>query len=187
MEHQHDHEWVVFSTALAEGWLMVQCTICGAMGTVDDPTKEEWSQAFHAPSRPYRWQDGLRVTIRHATSPTFYVVRKQEGGECDPDCPCKTEVGEYERFPAEVLHKTRKLTANEKRELAELADSVKDSDLCSTLFPAVIEGYQRDAGGESSAAVRQLAQRIDAFHRKGLHFRPAILAMLLREFIRLNS
>ena len=34
------HSWVVFSTALEEGWLMLQCTKCGLHGTVDDPTLE---------------------------------------------------------------------------------------------------------------------------------------------------
>src|SRR4051812_49320137 len=38
----HDHEWVVYSTALQEGWLMIQCVRCWAMGTIDDPSAEEW-------------------------------------------------------------------------------------------------------------------------------------------------
>jgi hypothetical protein len=58
------HEWVVFSTALRDVCLMVQCVECGASGTVDDPTKEEWSEAFHAPTRPYRWDDDARVGVR---------------------------------------------------------------------------------------------------------------------------
>jgi hypothetical protein len=63
--HQpHEHEWVVFSTALATVSLMVQCVGCGAWGTVDDPSEEEWSAAFHAPSRPYRWGEGSRVRER---------------------------------------------------------------------------------------------------------------------------
>src|SRR5208337_4129611 len=41
----NDHEWVVYSTALLEGWLMLQCVECGAMGTIDDPSPEEWSGA----------------------------------------------------------------------------------------------------------------------------------------------
>jgi hypothetical protein len=61
---QHVHEWVVFSTALKERALLVQCVDCGAIGTVDDPTREEWSEAFHAPERPYRWHDESRVTLR---------------------------------------------------------------------------------------------------------------------------
>ena len=27
-----DHEWVAFSTALEEGWIMVQCVKCGEPG-----------------------------------------------------------------------------------------------------------------------------------------------------------
>lgn len=43
------HEWVVFSTVLEQSWLMLQCVNCGLHATVDDPSKEEWSEAFHAP------------------------------------------------------------------------------------------------------------------------------------------
>jgi hypothetical protein len=62
--HLHNHEWVVFSTALADVSLMVRCDGCGAWGTVDDPSAEEWSEAFHAPTKPYRWNDGSRVRER---------------------------------------------------------------------------------------------------------------------------
>ena len=58
------HEWVVFSTALRDACFMVQCVECGTSGTVDDPTKEEWSEASHAPTRPYRWDDDARVVVR---------------------------------------------------------------------------------------------------------------------------
>jgi hypothetical protein len=34
------HEWVVFSTALAEGWLMLQCVNCGQPGTVGHPSDQ---------------------------------------------------------------------------------------------------------------------------------------------------
>ena len=60
---QH-HEWVVFSTALKERWLMLQCAKCGILGTVGDPSEEEWSVAFHAPSRPYSWHDDARVVVK---------------------------------------------------------------------------------------------------------------------------
>ncbi len=66
-----EHEWIVFSTALAEVRIMVQCVECGAHGTVDDPTKDEWADAFHAPSQPYLWDDNSRVTIRHLGGPCF--------------------------------------------------------------------------------------------------------------------
>lgn len=61
---RHEHHWVVFSTALQEVCLMLECAECGAFGTVDDPTKEEWSAAFSAPEEPYRWHDEARVTVR---------------------------------------------------------------------------------------------------------------------------
>jgi hypothetical protein len=70
-----EHQWVVFSTALREGWLMLQCRTCGAHGTVDDPSKEEWSRAFHAPSAPYAWEDDSRVTLhpeKH-TEPDYWT------------------------------------------------------------------------------------------------------------------
>jgi hypothetical protein len=61
---RHEHVWIVFSTALREVCLMVECPECGAFGTVDDPTLEEWSAAFYAPETPYRWHDDARVTVR---------------------------------------------------------------------------------------------------------------------------
>lgn len=59
-----DHEWVVFSTALQQVCLMVECAKCGAFGTVDDPTKDEWRRAFRASSQPYGWGANERVTVR---------------------------------------------------------------------------------------------------------------------------
>ncbi len=57
------YEWWVFSTAIAEGWLMLYCGKTGQTGSVRDPSREEWSEAFHAPSNHYRWYDDERVTI----------------------------------------------------------------------------------------------------------------------------
>jgi hypothetical protein len=58
-----EHEWWVFSTALYEGWLMLYCDKTGKTGSVRDPSKEEWSRAFTAPSDPYRWYDESRVVV----------------------------------------------------------------------------------------------------------------------------
>ena len=57
------HSWVVFSTAMDDGCLMLSCTKCGAFGIVPDPTKEEWSRAFHTPANPYPWYDNARVRL----------------------------------------------------------------------------------------------------------------------------
>jgi len=58
------HEWVVFSTALDDVCLLLECVKCGALGTVDDPTADEWDEAFHASENPYGWGDWGRVTVR---------------------------------------------------------------------------------------------------------------------------
>lgn len=61
---QCDHDWVVCSTAMAEVWLILTCLCCGAHGSVDDPSADEWDEAFHAPTDPYKWSDKSRVTVR---------------------------------------------------------------------------------------------------------------------------
>jgi hypothetical protein len=58
------HDWFVFSTCLSTVELMLECRECGELGTVAAPTKEEWSQAFQAPSHPYRWAEDARVIRR---------------------------------------------------------------------------------------------------------------------------
>jgi len=187
MATEHEHEWVVFSTALQEGWLMLQCVTCGAEGTIDDPTTQEWSRAYYAPARPYRWLDASRVTVRPRDFTSFYVVPRQTGANCGADCPYRQEVGDYERVPAEIIRPCRKLSDDEQRELAKWASFVTGTDLCSTFFPLFLEGYQADTGNEHSGAVRHIAKSIGAIHRKGLHFRPAIVAFVLREFARVNA
>jgi hypothetical protein len=69
------HFWMVFSTALQEGWLMLQCAKCGAHGTVEDPSAEEWSKAFYAPSHPYAWRDKSRVMLHPEvkTAPDYWT------------------------------------------------------------------------------------------------------------------
>jgi len=52
------YDWWVFSTAIRDGVLMLECSITGSFGIVRDPSKEEWGEAFHAPSNPYHWQGG---------------------------------------------------------------------------------------------------------------------------------
>ena len=63
-----DHSWMVFSTAVATGQIMVECELCEAVGTVDTHTRAEWQAAFHAPSNPYRWDGGDdRITVTGAS------------------------------------------------------------------------------------------------------------------------
>jgi hypothetical protein len=56
------HEWRVVSTASHPVCLELQCSSCGTYGTVDDPTADEWEEAFHAPSKPYPWTEPDRVS-----------------------------------------------------------------------------------------------------------------------------
>lgn len=58
----HSHSWIVFSTVMDQGWLMVRCK-CGGVGVVKDPTSAEWGQAFHAPFSPYSWPEPDRVDV----------------------------------------------------------------------------------------------------------------------------
>ena len=57
----------------------------------------------------------------------------------------------------------------------------------SLLFPAFIEGFHEHTGQSCSKAVAEIARRIDAIHCKGWHFRPAIVARVLREFAKQGS
>jgi hypothetical protein len=80
---EQGHEWVVFSTALKDVCLMVQCVNCGAMGTVDDSDEQEWCEAFDAPSEPYRWDEDSRVTVR-GSGPLYVEKASDDQGEPAP-------------------------------------------------------------------------------------------------------
>ena len=175
------HEWVVFSTALEQNCLMVQCVECGAMGTVDDPSAEEWAEAFHSPSRPYRWHDDLRVAVRGRQR--LHVVRADNGHTC----PCPSRHGSkgrsgYERFPAEIGLPDVFPTDEERQELEHLSELVRKSDLCSRLFPFFIHSFQQDTGREPTGAVKLIASRIEKIDLMGMHCSPSIVARVLREW-----
>jgi hypothetical protein len=65
------YDWWVFSTAVRDGVLMLECRLTGSFGIVRDPSRQEWSDAYHAPSKPYRWEgSNERVeTIREGPAP----------------------------------------------------------------------------------------------------------------------
>jgi hypothetical protein len=48
-------EYWVFSTAIQTDSILLEERHTGAFARVDDNTKEEWSAAFEAPSKPYKW------------------------------------------------------------------------------------------------------------------------------------
>lgn len=175
------HEWVVFSTALAEVWLMLQCVACGRMGTVEDPTTEEWSEAFHAPSRPYVWADAARVNVREVRPLHVTRASGRQGCRCH-ELRGLPEVGAYERIPGEITSGDEVPDASVRAEVRELADFVAGTNLCSALFPDFVRYFQEDTGARHSAAVNQVAGRIRELHDAGLHFSPSAIAKTLRDF-----
>lgn len=83
-QNEHDHTWVVFSTAVADSWLMLQCVECGLHGVVKKPTKKEWSKAYRAPSRPYVWSDESRIVCQpQVACEKRYVVRTDGAPRCE--------------------------------------------------------------------------------------------------------
>jgi hypothetical protein len=177
----HGHEWVVYSTALREGWLMLQCVECGAMGTIDDPSPEEWSDAFHAPSRPYAWRDNTRVTDRSVASPR--VIRAVHGPRCD--CPSERSLPEnkgYERVPDGIWEHSNRLSDREKAELSDFAEFVGESDLCSRLLPAFTRFIESDTGHLCHQIIHSIVDRIETFDALGLHCSPSVVARTIREY-----
>lgn len=179
----HRHTWVVFSTALGDGWIMLQCVDCGLHATVEDPTSEEWGQAFHAPSRPYQWLDETRVVV-HPEVPAWkrYVVRTGIANKCE----CYTQRGviephEFERFPNEATRPTIKVTDTDRAELLGLVKVVNRAALCSFLFGVFSKNAARDIGVAHGPAVKEIARRVSSLDRKGMHCSPAVVARLLTE------
>ncbi len=160
-----DHQWIVFSIALAEGWLMLNCTTCGAMGTVDEPTKAEINQAYRAPSRPYEWSDNPRVRIRH-TGPG-YVAQSPGSGK-----------------PGRIVVSNTPLTPEERSELEVLERVVIKGNLDGHLFPLYIRSFQQHTGVEPTGAVKRLATQVEALVRKRRGFTPAMMAIVIREYLR---
>jgi len=56
-----EHEWEVWGTATAQVCLELHCRKCALLGSVNDPTEEEWKQAFDAAENPYLWKDNSRA------------------------------------------------------------------------------------------------------------------------------
>src|SRR6516165_8676654 len=180
-----NHELVVFSTVLEQGWLMLQCVKCGLHATVDDPSKEEWSEAFQAPSKPYRWHEEARVVIHqeHPTEPRCVQKKPPSAKKCA--CYAKLgvrEPGDYERVWIEATTPKPEVTAEAREELLHLAALAGGADdLCSTFFPLFVAGYQQDTGGEPSHAVRWFAKQVEELRAMGVHCSSSVIATLLRE------
>jgi hypothetical protein len=181
----HAHEWVVFSTDTGEGWLMLQCVLCGKHAAVEDPSRDEWAEAFYAPSRPYRWLDESRVRVKDsgvAKVPWPYVVRAAGGEKCECyEVHGVLEPRDYERVPVEVLlGDTEALTAKERADLDELAEDISTTDLCSFAFPHFLRA-SRQEGMEPVGAAFRVAARMEAL---GMHCSAPVVAHVLRQYAR---
>jgi hypothetical protein len=179
------HEWVVYSTALNQGWLLLQCVECGLHGTIENPSKEEWEKAFFAPSKPYRWHDETRVVMRSESQAGEPYVQKKPPTAKKCECYAILDVPEpeeYERVWIETTRPKPHVTAEARKELLETAEMADGADdLCSTLFPLFVESYQAQAGGEASYAVRWFAKQIEMLREKGAHCSSSVIATLLRQ------
>jgi hypothetical protein len=182
----NNHEWVVFSTAIAERWLMVQCLDCGLHGTVNDPTKKEWTEAFGAPTQPYRWHDQTRVVI-HEEHPKS--VRYAQGKAPYPKkCVCDlkklgvAEPGAYERFWIEATTPKPFVTPEARVEFLCWATLVEGTHvLCSRLFPELVESVHQYTSLKAPDAVRRFTKQLKTLGMKGIHFSSSEVASLLRD------
>src|SRR6266853_675766 len=96
--------------------LMLQCVECCATGTIDDPTEQEWSEAYYAPARAYLWTGSTTITPRGFGAPR--VIRAIDGRCCN--CPSQLSLGPlkgYERFPGGIAEHSAVLSDEEKVEL----------------------------------------------------------------------
>lgn len=182
------HEWVVFSTALTERWLMVQCCKCRLHGVVEDPSSDEWSTAFHAPSRPYQWHAGERVTARPEMGRPLYVVRSRKGKTCE--CYDRWNLitpEKYERFPAEVVRLQVEIACDERDQLLEWARFLEGTDICSFLLECFVHSFEKDRRSEVPQTIHEIARRLKRLDDQGLHCSPAVVAKVLKEVSKWNQ
>lgn len=58
-----DYQWEVRNCAYLPVWIMLESPTTGLVGSVRDPSPEEWEKAYHAPSNPYPWPEPWRVVL----------------------------------------------------------------------------------------------------------------------------
>lgn len=146
------HDWAVFSTAVAEGWLMLQCVYCGQHGVVKDPSESEWSDAFHAPTRPYRWTVGQRVSVQPKRTAPYVAV--DEGGV-------------LQSVPREVIRSLPPISEEDAHELFGLIPLVEKDNMNSELFVLFIESANEHFRTTPSVCVSNLCRRFKEHSRRG--------------------
>ena len=164
-DSQSNHSWIVFSTALEDRCLMLNCKDCGAMGTVADPSSEEWGKAFEAPCKPYLWNEESRVSIRQ-TGP-FYVKEEAASGFIQPS--------------------KNPLTMQEFSELKTLETLVIKANLDGQSLPLLVRSFQQEIGREMLGATKLFMSHLWRVVNSGRQFTPAMIGIAIREFIRESS
>ena len=144
---------------------MLNCTACGAMGTVDDPSRDEWASAYEAPSKPYRWTDNSRVRFRQAGP--VYVERWTSSPTA-----------------GKIIASETPLTERELKELKLLEDTASEAELDGQLLDGYVHMFQEVSRIQPTRAIEQLTEQFSGLVSQGRVFTPAMLAIVIREYVR---
>jgi hypothetical protein len=182
----HEHEWVVFSTAYTDGFILVQCVGCGRHGLIDNPPLADWRLACEAHSCPHPWCEEELVEIdSEAPDGLLYVMRASRGPRCD----CYARLGvrmpeDYERVPAEILRSAEALTDEGRAVLEALAEIVVADNVCTQVLVRYLRDRQEQSGREVPEAVWRIARQIELASQQGMHCSASVVAHVFRECTR---
>jgi len=105
-----EHRWFVYSTALSDRILLLECATCDMKGSVVEPTDEEWEKA--SGFGPYLWSDVERVKVEARPDPEMPGVSSMEsmGNDFyDIRCGCLMDDESLEEHEGIQLGKRREL------------------------------------------------------------------------------
>lgn len=86
-----------------------------------------------------------------------------------------------------IVTPDKSMTDEDVAELEELAELVAETGTCSSVFPLFINSFQDHTGHEPTGAVKRIAASIEKIDQIGLHCAPQVVAMVLREYIRVSA
>jgi len=99
MDNPCEHEWWVYSTAISDTpKILVQCRLCKHLGSTKHYTKEEWAQAYHAPSEPFLWEGTVEEIGGHAAELAEGIPVDEESKGFDVSLPSGWDVTRYESW-----------------------------------------------------------------------------------------
>ena len=154
------HQWSVVGRMSRDDSLSLNCKHCGADGSVDDLSSEEWDKGYTAHFTPYSWSDITRVT--YFGDEPFYVGNR--AGPSDPSL---------------IKPSKNCLTLPELVELKALEELVIKDNLWLSDFNSMFQ----HATIQKLAATEQLVDQMETIF-SGRKFCPATVSIIIREFIR---